>query len=88
MEAYPTGMNRWSETTPDAPDIPDRTVTDRDAVLNRRTFVKAGAAIGLCGPVVGAQETQPEEPLHRRAPRLIPPFVRPDVFPAARAMMS
>ena len=69
------------------PDIFHRDASRPDAVLNRRLFLKASAAIGLVGPVAAGQQTQPsrDKKVDRRDPRLVPPFQRPDVFPAQRA---
>ncbi|MHC4903473.1 MAG: protein-methionine-sulfoxide reductase catalytic subunit MsrP [Planctomycetota bacterium] len=77
-----------------ASETPLRQVTDPDVFFDRRRFVKSAAALGLLGPVACGQQTgTPPAPPDRaegqppaaETPAIVPPFQRPEVFPAPRA---
>ena len=65
-------------------ELPQRDVTDPAVFFNRRTFLKATAAVGLLG-TQGACGQVPPAATEGPDPRLVPPFLRPGVFPARRA---
>ncbi len=72
---------RWSTQG-----LPNREVTEPEVFRNRRVFLKTAAAIGLLGPAAACNRNSaalggddgPDG-------RFVPPFQRPDVFPATRA---
>ena len=66
-------------------EVPLGRVTDPEVFFGRRHFLKAAAAFGLVGPAACSRGQQPAAGSGGPDPRFVPPFERPDVFPARRA---
>jgi sulfoxide reductase catalytic subunit YedY len=75
-------------------ETPIRRVTDPVVFFDRRRFVKTAAILGLLGPSACGREPGTQKTPRARTrgqapgevdPTIVPPFQRPDVFPAARA---